>query len=162
MPSTIKKENAVIFKHGGGLHSRASEEDIDPRECKDGENFLLDAGNFQFRPRPPFDLIGTVPNAGEVRGAATLLKQDGTVSTLIQADDKVYQWTTGSTFVEVGTVSATSKIRGRFEHISQVDDVVIITDLNLVDSVKQWDGTTFSSISFTKEDDTSFGTFKAR
>ena len=102
MPRTIKKENAVKLKFGGGLHSRSSEEDIDVTECHRGENFDLDVRDTQYKRRKPFDLIGTLPNGQQVRGAATLLRSDGTVSTLFQGGDTVYEWTTGSTFVMVG------------------------------------------------------------
>ena len=163
MPRTLKGESdPVRLRFGGGLNSRGSEEDIDPRECASGENFALDTGNLQLRPRKPFDLVGTLPNAGTVKGAATLLKSDGTVSTLIQGDGNVYEWTAGPTFTLVGTVDSNAKIRGRIEHISQLDDIVVITDLALTDTVKQWDGTTFSTITFTDENAAAFGTFKAK
>src|SRR3990167_9648519 len=92
MTRPFKDAKLLKLRFGGGLHSRASEEDIDPRECHDGKNFSLDAENQQFRPRRPFDLIGTLPNGAEVRGGATLLKSDGTISTLFQGGANVYEW----------------------------------------------------------------------
>lgn len=162
MVSSVREESDVTIKFGGGVHSRASEEDIDEHECAAGENGLLVAGDLQFKPRPPFDLIGTLPNAGSVRGGATLLKSDGTVSTLFQGGSKIYEWDGASTFTEVATVDASSKLRGRFEHNWQISDKVLLTDLALVESVKEWDGSTFQDVSFTDEDGNAFGTFKAR
>lgn len=136
---------------GGGVHSRASEDDIDVRECALGENFELDPQNQEFRNRKPFDLIGTVPNSGQIRGFVTLQKSDGTVSMLVQADDKVYEWDGSSTFTSVGTVSASANLRGRLEHNWQLDDKVLITDLSLAEEVYEWDGSTFQSVTFTGE-----------
>lgn len=162
MAKTFKEEGIFKLRFGGGLHSRASSEDIDPRECVDGRNFALDADNQQFRPRKPFDLIGTLPNAGDIRGAATLLKSDGTISTLVQSSNKVYEWDGLTGFTEKATVSSTAKLRGHLDSNWQLDDKVIITDLALVDPVKEWDGTTFQNVTFTDEDGYNFGTFKAR
>ena len=162
MSKIIKKDTPAELKFGGGIHSRASEEDIHPFECANGQNFALDLDNMQFRPRKSFDLIGTLPNAGQVRGGASLLKTDGTVSILFQGNDTVYSWDGISTFTSVGTVDSNAKIRGRLESNWQLDDIVLITDLNLADSVKKWDGTTFSNAAFTDETLASFGTFKAR
>ena len=163
MPRTLKGERDPLrLRFGGGLNTRGSEEDIDPRECAAGENFALDAGNLQYRPRRPFDLVGTVPNAGTIKGAASLLKSDGTVSTLIQADGAVYEWTAGPTFTQVGSVDSNSKIRGRLEQNWQLADKVLITDLALQDVVKEWDGTTFQNVTFTDENSASFGALRAK
>ena len=162
MARTFKTSGTFKLRFGGGLHTRASSEDIDPRECVDGANFSLDADNQQFRPRKPFDLIGTLPNALEVRGGATLLKSDGTVSTLIQGGGKVYSWDGLTTFTEVASVSSSAKLRGRIDQNWQLDDKVIITDVALVDPVKEWNGTTFQNVTFTDEDGYNFGTLKAR
>ena len=162
MAKTFKTSGIFKLKFGGGLHSRASEEDIDPRECSDGENFTLDADNQQFRPRKPFDLIGTVPNGSEIRGAGTLLKSDGTVSTLVQGGNTMYEWDGLSGFTNIGTVSSTSKLRGRIEHNWQLTDKVLFTDVANVDPVKEWDGTTFQNVTFTDEDGYNFGTFRSR
>lgn len=157
------KEFTTVVKFGAGLHTRASEDDIDPSECADGKNFDLDPQDKQFRNRKPFDLIGTVPNASEIRGGACLLKSDGTVSVLVQAGNTVYEWDGATTFTSKGTVSATAKLRGRLEHNWQLSDKVIITDLNLQQPVMEWDGTTLQNVTFTNETgSTSFGTFKSR
>jgi hypothetical protein len=153
----------LVINFGGGLHTRASTDDIDPREAADGNNFLLDLQNRDLRPRPPFDLIGTVPNVLEIRGGGSLLKSDGTVSTIFQAGGTVYEWDGLTAFTSKGSVSATSKLRGDWRsHNWQLDDVLLLTDLNLADVVKKWDGTTFSSVVFTNEAAAPFGTFYAK
>ncbi len=53
----------------------------------------LDSGSL--RPRKPFDLVATAPNAGEIRGFGELIKTDGSVDTLVQAADRVYLWDGG-------------------------------------------------------------------
>lgn len=146
MVTTVNEENALSLKFGGGLHTRASEEDINPREAHTGQNFDLDFQNQQLRNRAPFDLLGTAPNAAAIRGGATLLKSDGTASMLVQAGTNVYEWN-GSSFTLRGTVSATAKLRGSLEANSTLDDLVIISDLNLQEPVLTWDGTTLSTMS---------------
>lgn len=153
----------VILKWGGGLHTRASEDEIDLREAKDGANFLLDLENRELRNRPPFDLIGTLPNAGRVNGGGSLLKSDGTVSTLFQGGGIVYEWDGASGFTSVGTVSSNARLRGHWRTQNWVlGDLLIITDLALVETVAEWDGTTFQSTTFTDEADAAFGTFYAK
>lgn len=154
----MRDESMLVLRFGGGLHSRASEDAIGDSECADGENFDLDGANDEYRPRAPFDLVGTVPNGAEIRGFATLLKNDGTVSTLVQAGSTIYEWDGGSGFTAVGSCSATAKLRGRLEHNWQLDNKVLITDLTLTDPVKEWDGTTLQNVTFAG----GFGTFRAR
>jgi len=141
------KDQAVTIKFGSGIHSRASEEEIDIRECATGQNFSLDAQDSTYRNRKPFDLVGVVPNGLEIRGFASLLKADGTTSMLVQAGGVVYEYT-GTSFVQVGTCDATAQLRGRIEHNWQLADKVIITDINLKQPVMEWDGTTLQNISF--------------
>lgn len=153
----------VVIRFGGGLHTRASPEDIDAREAADGANFLLDLQNRDLRPRRPFDLIGTVPNGAEIRGGGSLLKSDGTVSTLVQAGNTVYEWNGLTTFTSKGTVAATAKLRGHWRsHNWNLDDELILTDLNLAEVVKKWDGTTLASVSFLTKAATAFGSFYAK
>ncbi len=154
---------SVEIKFGGGLHTRASEDEIDPREAADGQNFLLDLENRELRNRPPFDLIGTVPNAAEIRGGFCLLKADGTVSTCIQAGANVYEWDGVTTFTKIGTVDSSAKLRGHFRsHNFTLDNKVLITDLSLVETIKEWNGTTFQSPVFTNQSDAGFGNFYAK
>lgn len=145
MVSALKEENALSLKFGGGLHTRASEEDINLREAHEGQNFDLDFENQQLRNRKAFDLLGTAPNGSEIRGGATLLNVDGTVTMLVQAGDIVYEWD-GSSFTSKGTVNAAAKLRGRREANSELDDLVIITDINLSEPVMTWNGTTLSTM----------------
>lgn len=162
MAKPFTDDGSVSLKFGGGVHSRASEDDIDVSECKEGANFKLDLQNTEYRPRDPFDLIGTAPNGGEIRGFACLLKTDGSVSTLVQAAGNVYEIDSNYNFTQVGTVSSTAQLRGRLEHNWQLTDKVLITDLNLQQPVMEWDGTTLQNVSFTDEADSSFGTFNAK
>ena len=164
MVAAIKPEEVnVEIKFGGGLHTRASEDQIDPLEAHDGANFLLDLENRELRNRPPFDLIATVPNAQSILGGGSLLKSDGTVSTLVQAGTVVYEWDGLTGFTQVGTVTSGTKLRGHWRtHNWTLDDKLILTDLSLLDVVKEWDGTTFASTVFTKKDASSFGTFYAK
>jgi len=159
------KDIDLTLKFGGGLHTRASEDEIDPREAADGQNFLLDLENRELRNRKPFDLIGTVPNAAEIRGGASFLKADGSVSFLIQAGAKVYEWNGITTFTERATVNANSKLRGHHRsHAWSLDDKVLITDLSLLETVKEWNGTTWASSAFLNGSGGggSFGTFYAK
>lgn len=146
MPKRIPQTDLnakLVF--GGGVHSRGSEADIDPRECADGENFVLDVQNAEMRNRKPYDLLGTTPNAAEIRGFATLKDDAGTVTLLVQAGGTVYSWN-GTTFTSVGSVSSSAKLRGRKEHYWPLNDLVIITDLNLQQPVMTWDGATLSTM----------------
>lgn len=159
------KDYDVTIRFGGGLHTRASEDEIDPREAADGANFLLDLENRELRNRKPFDLVGQVPNGAEIRGGATLLKSDGTVSTLIQAGAAIYEWDGADGFTKVGTVNANARLRGHWRsHNWTLDDKVLITDLALAEVVKEWNGTTFQSVSFKNGSSSgaSFGSFYAK
>lgn len=141
------KEYNVTIKFGGGRNTRASESDIRDKECSDGENFVLDLENQEFRPREYFDLAGTAPG-GQINGFAQLKKSDGTISTLIQSGTSVYEWD-GTTFTSKGAVATGAKIRGHRHHNWILSDKVLITDLALLEPVNEWDGTTFQNVSFT-------------
>lgn len=146
MVAAIKiPDDGVILKFGGGIHSIGSEDEINPKECRSGQNFELDPSNSSFRNRPAFDLEGTAPNGAEIRGFAQLVKTDGATSMLVQAGNTVYEWN-GSTFISVATVDSNARLRGRLEHNWELDDKVLITDLNLVEPVSEWDGTTFKAV----------------
>lgn len=133
----------VVLTFGGGLNTRKRAADIDIGECTQGENFDLDLQNRAFRTRQPFDYVATADNAGEIRGYGQLIKQDGTLSTLIQAGTTVYEWDGSTTFTSVGTVNASAKLRGPKDHNYSLDDLLILTDLNKAEVVQSWDGTTF-------------------
>jgi len=144
-PTTQQNDSELKLRFGGGLNTRASDDEVDERECADGYNFSLDLGDTQFRPRLQFDLAGTAPNAGSIRGFAQLVKTDGTVSTLIQAGGIVYE-TDFTTWTSRGSISSSSKIRGPYNHIWNLDDVVLISDVAGVNPVMQWDGSSLDTI----------------
>ena len=157
------KEFDVTMRFGDGLHTRSSEDEIGDREAADGKNFLLDLRNKNLRNRPPFDLVGTVPNGAAVTGGGSLLKSDGTVSTLVQAGSAVYEWDGAGSFTSVGTVSSNAKLRGHWRsHNWTLGDKLILTDLASAEVIKEWDGTTFQSTTFTDEAASPFGAFKAK
>ncbi len=116
---------------------------VSPEECIEGYNSELGFNRTSFRPRKPFDLMGTATNAGDVRGIMQLIKSDSTETTLIQSDDTVYDWDGASSFTSKGTVRASSKLRGT--HWS-LDDYLVITDLDKTTVVKKWDGSTLSTL----------------
>lgn len=153
----------VVIKFGGGLHTRASPDEIDPREAASGQNFLIDIQDRNLKPRPVFDLVGTVPNAAEIRGGGSLLKTDGSVTAIFQAGNTVYSWDGHTTFTSKGTVVSTAKLRGNWRsHVWNLTDELILTDLNLADTIKKWNGTTFSNVTFTNEAGSGFGNFFAK
>lgn len=153
----------VVIKFGGGLHTRASSDEIDAREAADGKNFLIDIQNRNLRPRPPFDLVGTVPNGLTIMGGGSLLKSDGTVTAIFQAGGVFYSWDGHTTFTSVGTCNASSKFRGQWRsHTWNLTDELLLTDLTVNDTVKKWNGTAVSSITFTNEVGSGFGSFYAK
>lgn len=163
MPRDITQDDAVVLRFGGGLNTRASEDEIDLREAAGGKNFDLDLQNRTLRNRRPFDLVGTVPNGAEIRGFVALQKTDGAVSMLVQAGASVYSWD-GANFVLVGTVSPSARLRGRLSAFWPLDDLVIVTDLALAEEVYSWDGSAFTQINFFKNDELTpwTGDFRAR
>lgn len=152
----------LVIRFGGGLNTRASEQDINDREAADGKNFLLDLENRELKRRPPFDLVATAPNAGQINGGGSLLKSDGTVKAFIQAGDTVYDFD-GESFDAspvLDTVSSSARLRAHFNsHMWTLGDKVLITDLALAEVVKEWDGTTWADSAFLSNPSTSFGTF---
>ena len=138
--------NAIVLRFGAGLNSRASETAIDDAECSDGQNFNLDIQNDLFSRRGPIELMGTAPNGEPTNGMAQLVKQDGTISTLVQAGSNVYEWDGSTGFTLKGTVTAGAKIRGYRTQNFTLSDTVLITDLNEVQPVLSWDGTTLANM----------------
>ena len=130
---------------GGGRNTRARPIDLDIAEDAGGKNYELDARG-SFKRRRPFDLVATAPNGAAVRGYAQLERRNGELSTLIQAGGTVYEWDGGSGFTVVGTVNASSRLRGAREANFLLDDEVIITDVAKLTPVKTWDGTTFQDL----------------
>lgn len=167
MPTRVPRDDYdLIIRFGGGLHTRAAEIDIHEREAAGGNNFLLDLENRELRPRKPFDLVGTVPNSGAIRGGGSLLKSDGTVAAFFQAGDTVYDWD-GADFQAspiLDTVSSAARLRGHWRtHGWTLDDKLIVTDLALAEVVKEWDGSgALVDTAFTSGVSIAFGSFKAK
>lgn len=166
MPEPIREEATAILRFGAGLHTRASEADIDPREAAAGSNFSLDLANQEMRARRAFDLVGQAPNGLEIRGFITLRQADGSVHLAVQAGDKVYDIDNLGDFTEIATVNSSARLRGRLEHNWTVDDKVLVTDLAGAVGVYEWDGGTtsgdFDTVIFTDEAGQPFGTFRAK
>jgi hypothetical protein len=126
---------------GGGLNESQTP---DLSEAADGSfNFDLSKDNYKLVPRKPFDLKGTAPNAGEVRGLMQLVERDDTETTLVQSGNTVYRWDGASTFSSMGSCSATSKLRDTYWSLG---DYLVITDLEKETVVKSWDGSTYSTL----------------
>jgi hypothetical protein len=158
------KDVDVVVKFGGGLHTRAPEDEIDDREAADGFNFDLDAENSDLRPRAPFDKIGTAPNAGSILGGGSFRKADGTVKAFFQAGANVYNWD-GDSFDAspvLDTVNASAKLRGHWRsHAWDLDGLLLISDLALLEPVMEWDGTlnaaNWNDVAFRSSPSTAFG-----
>lgn len=142
-----KVPEPIILTFGGGINSRRRPSDVDVNECVDGTNFDLDPELLSYHKRAAFDLIATAPNGGEIRGFGQRIARDGSVSTIIQAGSVVYSWDHSTTFATVGVVSGTARLRGGQDQNFTLDQKSIVTDLEKVETVKTWDGTTFSEFS---------------
>lgn len=147
MPTLPDKVQGQIseVKFGSGINTNQSETDIDPSECAAGSlNYDLRVKNSFMQGRLPFDDVATVPDLGEVRGFAQLKKQDGTLSTLIQCGVNVYEWDGEDGFTLVGAVAAGARMRGYVGLQNwTLDELVIITDIELRQPVMTWDGAAF-------------------
>ena len=154
----VDLDEPVILHFGGGLHDRASPEDIDIRECIKGENFDIDIENVFYFRRKALETQGIAPNGEQVRGFAQLDNQDGTVSTLVQAGSDVYEWDgTASGFTSVGSVSSAARLRGGLDANFPTEGRVLISDLEGLENVRTWDGTNFVNL-----DHNLSGPFKAK
>ena len=141
----------IVLRFGGGLNTRTTEDLIGEVEAADGQNFLLDVLNSNLRPRPPFDLVATAPNAGSIKGGGSFRKRDGTVKAFFQAGTTVYDFD-GSSFDAspiLDTVNANAELRGHWRsHTYSLNDLLLISDLSLNEPVKEWNGTTWQDITF--------------
>jgi hypothetical protein len=153
----VAEVEPIVITFGGGLSTRKRPADIDVNECVAGDNFDLDPQVLAMQKRAAFDLVDTAPNVGEIRGYAQNIRQDSSVTTLIQAGGNVYQWDHAGTFTLVGTTPSSSKLRGPREHNFTLGQYTIITDLNQQDVVKTWDGFTYQTLPHNLT-----GTFQAR
>lgn len=116
---------------------------VKPQECIAGYNFELGFSDTHFRPRSPFDKMGTSTNAGDIRGIIQLIKNDDTSTTLVQSGDTVYEWDGASTFTSRGTVNGSSYLRGATWSLGGYS---VITDLAKLTVVKSWNGSTLSNL----------------
>jgi hypothetical protein len=112
-------------------------------ECIEGQNFELGLRQTKLVPRAPYDLKGTATNALAVNGFMQLVKRDNTETTLVQAGGVVYLWDGSSSFTSKGNVSSSSRLRDCYWSLN---DVLVITDTAKATVVKQWDGSTFSTM----------------
>ena len=111
---------------GGGLNERSGLH-IDPEECSEGENFLLDAQDRTFRPRPPFDLAGTATNASAISGILQLIKRDDTDTLLVAAGPTMYSVDDSFVFTSEGTIASSN---GLLSSYWSLDDELLITDIS--------------------------------
>lgn len=135
------KGNRVVLRFGAGLNTVASERDIDLKECASGENFGLQLDDQFFFRREAFDLAATTPNALGVRGFGQLEDSSGDLFTFVQAGGVVYSWDGLTTFTEIGAVNPGAKLRGHKWHNWPLDTKLIITDIEGLQPVMEWDGT---------------------
>jgi hypothetical protein len=131
---------ALTFE--GGLNEQ-DESAVKIGECIEGYNFEIGFNRSKFKPRNPFELLGTATNAAEILGVVQLIKNDNTETTLVQAGDTVYLWDGTTGFTSEGTVNGASYLRGTTWSLGGYS---VITDLAKLTVVKKWDGTTFSTL----------------
>lgn len=144
------------WRFGGGLSSTRDPLEIDLREDADGKNYDLKLDRDSFRPRQAFDLLGTAPNGGAIRGLVEFEDSQGVVSNLVQAGGIIYSIDANHSFTQVGTCNPNARLRGGRHSTSLVDDIVLISDLGGVENVLSWDGTTLSEFT------TDLANFKAK
>lgn len=123
-------------------------ENVTPQigECVEGQNFDLQAFRSSLNPRQPFDLKGTATNAGKLTGLLQLIKRDNTETTLTVNGTAVYKWDGAASFTSKGSVVADALLRGEYWSLGEY---LVITDLNINNVVKTWDGTTFTDMTHT-------------
>ena len=131
---------------GGGLNE-TDPFNISPDECVSGENFLLNARRRSFRRRPAQDLVGTATNGKAIYGIMQMIARDNTTTTLIKAGEVVYSWD-GTNFTSERSADITTSSRYRSTYWS-LDDILVVTDLDLNDPLWKWDGTDFITSSGT-------------
>ncbi len=96
-----RQQLEYTWRFGAGTNTRASEDEIKDSEDAGGVNFELDLENTHWKPRKGFSRVATATNEKAIKGFAQLHKADGTLSTLIQAGDTVYEWDLADTFTDV-------------------------------------------------------------
>ena len=129
------------FTFGGGINE-LNDIAISQQEAVSGQNFDLGLGNTKFKPRRPFDLIGTATNTSSIHGIHQLIKRNGTKTTLVAAGTDMYTFD-GTTWTDVGNVDADAE----FKHFDwPLDQTIIIVDREKQNPVLEWDGTTLSAL----------------
>lgn len=126
----------------GGINEQ-DETQVDPRECTSGFNFELGSLDTHFKPRKPFDLLGTATNAGDIRGFIQNITSANVKTTLVQAGDTIYEWDGTSGFTSKGSVNASSQMRGTQWTL---DGYNVLTDLQQLTVMKKWDGSSFTTL----------------
>ena len=143
----LRGDGTFSLRFGGGLNER-DDFNVSPEECTEGKNFLLDPYGSTLSPRPPMDLLGTAPNAGEITGLLQMIERDDTVTQLAVAGDTWYNWDGASVFSDVTPPIYTSDGRPRGSYWS-LDDILVITNLDKTCPLYKWDGTTVSRLKTT-------------
>ena len=135
-------EPRLLIKFPGGLNQN---ENPDIGEASEGWNFELGARQTEYKPRKPFDLLGTSTNGGAITGICQLITRSNVETTLVFSGDTCYLWDGSSTFTSKGSITDGAKIRDTYWSL---DDYLIMTDVNQTthDNVKMWDGTTFQDL----------------
>ncbi len=129
------------FTFSGGINE-LNDIAISPDEAILGQNFELGLGNTKFKPRKPFDLVGTATNAGKIHGLHQLIERDGTKTTLVAAGTDMYEYD-GVTFTDVGNINVNGELH---DFAWELDQTIIIVDRAKVEQVLEWDGTTLSTL----------------
>jgi hypothetical protein len=143
-PSPVNgPEPRLILDYPYGLNENIT---TAPGECSEGANFDLEAFRTSFVPRSCYDLKGTAPNAGKLTGLLQLVKRDGTETTLTVNGSKAYLWDGASSFTDKGSLTTDALLRGEYWSLGEY---LVITDLNLNNVLKTWDGTTFGDMTHT-------------
>lgn len=132
----------AILTFEGGLNQQDATL-VKPQECISGYNFELGFVDTHYRPRKPFDNLGTATNAGDIRGIIQLIKNDDTATVLVQAGDTVYEWDGASSFTSRGTVNGSSRLRGTTWSLGGYS---VISDMEKLTVIKKWDGTSLTTL----------------
>jgi len=125
----------------GGIN-QLNDINVSKEECVSGFNFDLELGKSSLTSRRPNDL--KVNATDRINGILQLVKRDDTFTTLLIAGTNVYNWDGSEVLSDsIGTVVTNGTFR---DVIWPLDDHLIITDINLQNPVKQWDGTSFTTM----------------
>lgn len=139
--SPLQERFALAFPYGLNENQYP-----DIGECSAGYNFELSPNQSALVSRKPVDLEGTATNAGEITGIMQLVKRTAAETTLVVAGTAVYQWGAGgdlSVFTSKGSVTAGGLQRDTYWSL---DEFIVITDVNKINVVGKWDGTTFAAL----------------